>query len=108
MRSFTGHQVLRRLQHGEPIRVIDVREPHEFASGHIPGAELIPIAEIPTVIYRLGTDEEVVFVCRSGTRSQRVCEFLSSKGFSQVATLKGGMLQWPGRVERSIENENAP
>ncbi|OFW77134.1 MAG: hypothetical protein A2201_05770 [Alicyclobacillus sp. RIFOXYA1_FULL_53_8] len=106
MRSFTGHQVLRRLQHGEPIRVIDVREPNEFAAGHIPGAELIPIGEIPTVIYRLRTDEEVVFVCRSGARSQRVCEFLASKGFSQVATLKGGMLQWPGRVERSIGSAN--
>lgn len=100
MRSLTGHQVLRRLQRGETMRIIDVREPQEYAAGHIPGAELIPLEQIPNAIYSLDRTQEVVFVCRSGARSQRVCEFLSAKGFSNVANLKGGMLQWPGRVER--------
>lgn len=102
MQSLTGHQVLRRLNKGDSIRIIDVREPQEYAAGHIPGAELIPIDQIPTAIYGLNHNQDVVFVCRSGTRSKRVCEFLSSRGFTRVANLKGGMLQWPGRVERGL------
>ena len=100
VRSLTALQVQRRIQRGERIRIIDVRDPNEYTAGHIPGAELIPMDHIPTAIYQLKVDEDVLFVCRSGSRSLRVCEYLSAKGFTRVINLKGGMMQWSGRVER--------
>ncbi|MDC6168986.1 rhodanese-like domain-containing protein [Paucibacter sp. XJ19-41] len=82
----------------QAIQLIDVREPAEFsdsALGHIPGARLLPLAELAA---RAGTeiakDKPVVTICRSGARSAQATVLLQKSGFTQVANLAGGMLRW--------------
>lgn len=100
MQEWTAEEVWDRLQKGEKLRIIDVREPFEFSSGHIPGAELIPMGTIPRSLDKFSPNEEVVFVCRSGSRSYQVCQYLKASGYDNVVNMEGGMMYWPGEVER--------
>jgi rhodanese-related sulfurtransferase len=87
-------------------RVIDVREPDEFhgALGHIPGAELVPLAKVATSAASWDRTAPVVLVCRSGGRSSRAARALLGVGFEHVLNLSGGMLAYNAAglpVERS-------
>ncbi|MEK3731036.1 MULTISPECIES: rhodanese-like domain-containing protein [Paenibacillus] len=88
-----------RLQNGENIYMIDVREDEEVAAGMISGAKHIPMGEIPARLNEIPKDQEVIFICRSGGRSQHVCEYLSHQGHANVVNMKGGMLQWAADEE---------
>lgn len=79
-----------------PVQVVDVREPAEFddALGHVPGARLLPLAELAARLDELDRGRPVVAVCRSGTRSAQATLLLQKAGFPQVANLAGGMLRW--------------
>jgi rhodanese-related sulfurtransferase len=76
--------------------LIDVREPHEFANGHIENARHIPYGRLDEKVYELEPykDSPVVVVCQTGTRSQPACKKLSKLGFHQLYEMKGGMLAW--------------
>ncbi|MEP6501942.1 MAG: rhodanese-like domain-containing protein [Betaproteobacteria bacterium] len=78
------------------IQVIDVREPAEFGGGlgHIPGARLVPLAELAARSGEIDKARPVVTVCRSGARSAQASVLLNKAGFTQVANLAGGMLRW--------------
>jgi rhodanese-related sulfurtransferase len=91
--------VRERLRRQPGLQVIDVREPEEFASGHIPGAKLIPLGQLPERLGEVDRTRDAVIVCRSGGRSSKACELLASHGFDRVYNLMGGMLQWEGDVE---------
>jgi molybdopterin/thiamine biosynthesis adenylyltransferase/rhodanese-related sulfurtransferase len=86
-------ELRRRLSAGG-IRLIDVREPHEWQLGHIEGAELIPLRSVPEAVERLGQDEEIVVYCHMGGRSARAAEFLREAGFTRVLNLTGGYGRW--------------
>lgn len=81
---------------GDQVQVIDVREPAEFTGGlgHIPGARLLPLAQLASRIAEIDKARPVVTVCRSGARSAQASVLLQKSGFSQVANLAGGMLRW--------------
>ncbi|OFX04786.1 MAG: MBL fold metallo-hydrolase [Alphaproteobacteria bacterium RIFCSPHIGHO2_12_FULL_66_14] len=86
------------------VRVLDVREPSEFAGplGHIRGATLIPLGELAARAPELPKDRPVVAVCRAGSRSAHATAILQKAGFADVANLPGGMLRW--RAEgRAVE-----
>lgn len=87
-------ELRRRLQNGENIYMIDVREDDEVAQGMIAGAKHIPMGDIPSRLDEIPRDNEVIFICRSGGRSQHVCDFLSHQGIQNVVNMTGGMLQW--------------
>jgi len=87
-------ELRRRLHNGEQVYMIDVREDEEVAAGMINGAKHIPMGEIPARLDEIPRNEEVVIICRSGGRSQHVCEYLNHQGIHNVINLKGGMLQW--------------
>ena len=72
--------------------VIDVREPWEYESGHVPGAVNIPMGEI--VARKDELTDPVVLVCRTGARSGRVAAYLMNNGHAQVANLVGGTERW--------------
>jgi sulfur dioxygenase len=78
------------------VQILDVREPDEFDGplGHLAGAKLIPLAELPKRIDELARDRPVVTVCRAGGRSAQAVVMLQQAGFTQVANLAGGMLRW--------------
>ena len=74
--------------------LIDVREDSEYAEGHIPGATLIPLGQIPDRLDEIPTDKTVVAVCRSGNRSGQATDYLREQGFDNVHNMEGGMNAW--------------
>lgn len=80
---------------GRPVPlVIDVREPREFHRGHVPGSELLPLADLMRDRYEWPEGQEIVFVCRTGRRSQRAACLLQVRGHPNVKMLQGGILAW--------------
>ncbi len=74
--------------------MLDVREPDEWAAGHIPGATLIPLGELAARTDEVPHDQQVVVVCRSGNRSAQGRDILLDAGFPAVTSLDGGMTEW--------------
>jgi len=81
------------------VPVVDVRQVHEFDGdlGHVPGAQLHPLSEWPTVVLEWDKSEPIVVVCRSGGRSGRAAQMLVANGFVHVFNVAGGMLVWGDR-----------
>lgn len=77
--------------------MLDVREPDEWNSGHIPGATLIPLGQLPDRLNELPVDQEIVVVCRSGNRSATGRDILLNAGFNQVTSMAGGMNEWAAK-----------
>ena len=75
-------------------RIVDVRERDEWAAGHIPGATLIPLGELPSRQGELARDQPIVVVCRSGNRSAEGRDILLAAGFEAVTSVQGGMTDW--------------
>ncbi len=84
--------------------VLDVREPDEFARGHIAGALLLPQAELATRLGELPRDRPIRTICRTGSRSFRAAQFLRQVGFTDVASVAGGITVWR-RSGRPVERE---
>ncbi len=82
-----------RLDKGENIVMVDVREDEEVAHGMIAGAIHIPLGQVPDRLSEIPNASEIIIICRSGGRSGRACEFLSAQGYS-VTNMAGGMLDW--------------
>ena len=76
----------------EGCQFVDVREPHEFAEGTLPGTTNLPLSELPERTGELDPTRRVVVLCRSGGRSTQACEHLASLGFTDLINLEGGML----------------
>jgi rhodanese-related sulfurtransferase len=95
LESITPLEVKKRIDHGETLAIIDVREAEEIAEGMIPGAKHIPLAEIPARYEEIPNIEEVILVCRSGARSSRALAYLESLGYKGLKNMTGGMLAWP-------------
>lgn len=73
---------------------LDVREVDEWNQGHIPGATLIPLGELPNRLSELSKDKEIVVYCRSGNRSQSGRDILLDAGFTNVTSMEGGINAW--------------
>jgi len=76
------------------LRVIDVRQMPEIATGTVPKAEVLPLHTLPAKVHELAREEKLVVVCRSGARSAQACLFLQQQGFTDVYNLRGGMMGW--------------
>jgi len=74
--------------------VLDVREPDEWAAGHIADATLIPLGQLPTRLSEVPQDQPIVVVCRSGNRSAQGRDILLGAGFQSVTSMAGGMNDW--------------
>ncbi|MDP1727504.1 MAG: rhodanese-like domain-containing protein [Bacteroidota bacterium] len=84
-----------RMENGEKLTIIDVREPYEFDEFNI-GAMLIPLGELPGKLPELEhlKNEEIIVHCRSGSRSANAKMYMQSEGFTKVRNLLGGMIAW--------------
>jgi rhodanese-related sulfurtransferase len=102
MDNITVEELKRRIDAGEKLNIVDVREPHENADFNI-GGVLIPLGNIQTMqideIEDL-KDKEVICYCRSGNRSGQACMFLDAMGFKKTRNLVGGMLAWEEKFGR--------
>lgn len=76
--------------------LLDVREPHEYASGHAPGSMLIPVGQLGQRLKEIEAyrDQPVVLICRSGRRSAAAAEILQKAGFTAATNVEGGMIEW--------------
>ena len=88
-----------RLDRGDALQIIDVREPNEYQINRIPGSVLIPLGEIPRRYAELDPDRELVMQCKMGGRSAKAADFLRSVGFKKVLNLQGGILEWIDKVD---------
>ncbi|GAB2693414.1 rhodanese-like domain-containing protein [Paenibacillus thermoaerophilus] len=91
------HDVQKRLERGEVLSLLDVREQDEWESGHIPGARHIPLGALGFRHKELDPHKETIVICRSGNRSGLACEFLESMGY-KVFNMQGGMSRWTGEI----------
>ncbi|MGD0752671.1 MAG: molybdopterin-synthase adenylyltransferase MoeB [Anaerolineales bacterium] len=91
-----------RLQNGEKLRLIDVREPHELAISSLPGEENIPLGQLAARLPELDSSQEIILFCKSGARSTRALELLASAGFRRVKNLKGGINAWAREVDPKL------
>jgi rhodanese-related sulfurtransferase len=94
MRTITPDEIKHRLDTGESLLLIDVREDEEVAEGTIPGAKHIVMSTIPDRLHEIPKSGEVILVCRSGNRSGRVYDYLEAQGYTNTKNMTGGMLAW--------------
>jgi adenylyltransferase/sulfurtransferase len=102
--EITPAELKERLDRGDRVTIIDVREPHEWEIGNLAphGARLIPLGELPERVGEIDAGEEIVLQCRSGARSAKALEFLRGHGFERLLNLKGGILRWSDEVDPTI------
>ena len=100
--QMTVRELKRRIDAGEEVQLIDVREPYEFQIAQI-GGTLIPQNDVPQRLSEIDPSREVVVHCRSGARSQRIAEFLKQSGYPSVANLAGGILAWSDEIDPGIQ-----
>ncbi len=96
MQEISVQELKRRMDAGEKLHILDVREPEEYAEFNI-GAKLLPLGQVMALQVDDIEDwknEEVIVHCRSGKRSMQACMMLETMGFSQVKNLTGGMMAW--------------
>ena len=98
MKTIDAQEVQARLEAGEKLNIIDVRESDEVEEGKIPEAEHIPLGLVEFRMNELDKDKEYFIVCHAGGRSARAVQFLESQGFN-VTNISGGMLAWEGDTE---------
>jgi molybdopterin/thiamine biosynthesis adenylyltransferase/rhodanese-related sulfurtransferase/molybdopterin converting factor small subunit len=95
-------EVKAKIDRGEKFQLIDVREPHEWQIGHIEGAKLIPLGELPKRVNELDSAVEIVAHCKSGVRSAKACDFLRQAGLKKVSNMTGGILAWSDKVDPTV------
>ena len=94
-------ELKRRLDAGDDIFVLDVREPHEYQICNV-GGYLIPLGDLPKRIHELDSSREIVVHCKSGARSAKAVDFLRQSGFKRASNLTGGILAWAEKIDPSI------
>jgi rhodanese-related sulfurtransferase len=90
-----------RIDRGESVFILDVREPSEIAIAPFPGATHIPMGDIPSRLTELDPDRETVVVCHHGVRSAQVAMYLARMGFERVLNLTGGIDAWSESADPS-------
>jgi adenylyltransferase/sulfurtransferase len=99
--EITSSELKERLDRGDHLKIIDVREPNEYQINRIPGSTLIPLNDVPKRYQELNPSDEIVVHCKMGGRSAKAADFLRSVGFKRVLNLKGGILDWIDKVDPS-------
>jgi adenylyltransferase/sulfurtransferase len=97
--EITSVELKRRLDTGDSVFVLDVREPNEYQINRIAGSTLIPLGELPRRYQEIDRDQDIVALCKMGGRSAKAVDFLRSVGFSRIKNLRGGILDWVDKVD---------
>jgi|CZKF01.1.fsa_nt_gi adenylyltransferase/sulfurtransferase len=95
-------ELKRRIDAGEDVYILDVREPYEYRIAQI-GGKLIPQTDVPNRLSEIDRNREVIVQCRSGVRSQRIAEFLKQQGYPRVVNLAGGILAWADEIDPKMQ-----
>ena len=95
-------EIKRRLEAGETLEVIDVREQNEYDYAHVEGTTLRPMSQIQSWWQDLPRDRELVIMCHHGGRSAQVCAALHGAGFEHLTNMTGGIDAWSTEVDPSV------
>jgi adenylyltransferase/sulfurtransferase len=95
-------ELKRRIDAGEDVYILDVREPYEYRIAQI-GGKLIPQTDVPNRLAEIDSEREIIVQCRSGVRSQRIAEFLKQQGYPRVVNLAGGILAWSDEIDPKMQ-----
>jgi len=96
-------EVKERLDSGERLRLIDVREPFEFQQAHIEGSELIPMRSVPQALPSLQAgDAPLIVFCHHGMRSLQVVSWLREQGVEQCVSMAGGIDRWSLEIDSTV------
>jgi adenylyltransferase/sulfurtransferase len=101
--EITPEELAAELKDGAEYRVVDVREPHEWALSHLENATHIPLGTLPDRVSELDPEAPTVVYCGSGGRSGRAAQLLRDRGFKNVLNLTGGIRRWAREVDPSIK-----
>jgi molybdopterin/thiamine biosynthesis adenylyltransferase/rhodanese-related sulfurtransferase len=99
--EITPRELKDRLDKGDDVFILDVREPHEYQICNLKG-HLIPLGELPRRVHELDSAREIVAHCKSGKRSAQAVDFLRQAGFRKIYNLRGGILSWSTEVDPSV------
>jgi molybdopterin/thiamine biosynthesis adenylyltransferase/rhodanese-related sulfurtransferase len=99
--EITARELKQRLDRGDNLFILDVREPHEYQICNLKG-HLIPLGELPNRVHELDSSHEIIAHCRSGKRSAQAVDFLRKAGFRKVYNLHGGILSWSTEVDPTV------
>jgi adenylyltransferase/sulfurtransferase len=100
--EITVEELKARLDRGDKVYILDVRNPEEFQIGRIPGSILVPLPQLAQRFTELPKDRDMVVHCKSGMRSAKAIQFLRQQGFERLKNLKGGILAWADRIDPSV------
>ncbi|MGA2218712.1 MAG: molybdopterin-synthase adenylyltransferase MoeB [Terracidiphilus sp.] len=100
--QITVKELKRRIDAGEDVQLIDVREPYEYQIAQI-GGKLIPQNDVANRLAEIDREREVVVHCRSGARSQRIAELLTQAGYPRVVNVAGGILAWSDEIDPKVQ-----
>jgi rhodanese-related sulfurtransferase len=96
-----AEELKQRLEQGENLFLLDVRDEYEFEISNI-GGHLIPLAQLAKRLNELNTRAEIITVCKMGPRGVKAAELLQRHGFKKVSNLRGGIHAWSDRVDRRV------
>ena len=100
--QMTVKELKRRIDAGEDLFILDVREPFEYQIAQI-GGKLIPLNDVPQRLNEIPREREIIVQCKSGGRSQRAAELLKQQGYPTVVNLAGGILAWSDEIDPAVQ-----
>ena len=101
--EITPEEVKIKLDRGEGIALLDVREPWEFETAHMAGAKLLPMGDVPSRAHQeLNPEDHIVVICHHGVRSMNVTAWLRQQGFEKAQSMRGGIDAWSRRVDGNV------
>ena len=102
LRDITPRELHERLQRGDDIDLVDVREPFEWEIGRIDGARLVPLGTVKDELHTFDKNREIALYCKGGVRSQKAAATLLDAGFTRVLNMAGGILRWSDDVDPTV------
>jgi len=102
--EITPAQLRQRIDTGEPLQLIDIREPFEWNIANLGehGARLVSMGDLPDAMDNLDRDQDIVLYCRTGSRSQQALDYMRANGFERIAHLRGGIVAWANEIDPSM------
>lgn len=103
MKEISAEELKKKINNGEPLTVVDVREPHEaYISDPDIDKLSIPFDDLPGRLDELNKEATIVCICRSGNSSADACKLLDKKGFKDTLSLAGGINEWAKKIDPSL------
>jgi len=100
LQNLNPDQFKERVNQKSGVLLVDVREPHEYKTGHIPSAVNIPLAQLNNRVKEISPKNEILLYCRSGMRSKQAAKILKKHGYNNLSHLRGGISVWRGPVKK--------